>query len=90
MHHTLLLRCRQALRLQCAATERDGLRVGTTVIKRYMNSLLLMLFLRSTSPYSFMASPLGDGRKHRLARLVNPWLKDCVSDGFAFFFLLEP
>ena len=30
MHHTLLLRCRHALRLQCAATERGGLRVGTT------------------------------------------------------------
>ena len=32
-HHTLFLRCRHALRLQCAATERDGLRVGTAVIE---------------------------------------------------------
>ena len=32
-HHVLLLRCQHALRLQCAASERDGLRVSAAVIE---------------------------------------------------------
>ena len=50
-----LLRCWHALRLQCAATERDGLRVGTTVIE------LAAAHGRTSRPGELFPNPLNSG-----------------------------